>query len=237
MKLNGFVGKGSGKMGASVWLVRRGQQVVREYVSQVNNPKSEGQSRQRARFKLISQVTALLGPYVQNRPIGGETSRNAFARENAAAFSWDNANSRAVVDMLNLSLTSSSLGLPIMKEVPAARPLEVGLASSPMGGVDAVMYLAFAKVSDKYEFVGSLLQDAAGANGHYDGQIDWPSSDYSGVVYAYGIKWNSEDVRTLYQSYKSDPLHSASLILELIKNPSNATLTVTRTRPVTVPNP
>lgn len=236
MKINGFVGKGSGKMGASVWLVRKNQQVVREYRKEVYNPKSEGQSRQRARFKLISQITALLGSYVQNRPIGGETARNAFARENANAFTWNDQDSRAEVDMLSLSLTSSAQGLPAIKPLPAAIPLEVGLQSSPLESVDAVMYIGYSKTGDKYELVGSLLQDTAGANGHYDGQLNWPSTAYSGVVYAYGIKWNSEDVRTRYQNYKADPIHAASLILELIKTPSNATFTMTRSREVTAAN-
>lgn len=233
MKLQGIVGKGSGKYGASVWAVRRGQQVVREYVAHVENPKSEGQVRQRARFKLISQITALLSPVMVNRPIGGESVRNAFARENAPMFSWDDANSRAVVDMVNLTLTSSALGIPALSAITAASSMAVSLGGAPLDAVDAVFYAGVAKVGDKYELVSTTMVDVPGDSLHYDGTLQWPSANTTGIVYAYGVKWAGANVRTLYESYKADPVHSASLILQLMRTPSNAVFTMTRAREVT----
>ena len=233
MKLQGIAGKGSGKYGASVWVVRKGQQIVREYVKNIDNPKSEGQVRQRARFKLMSQVTALMSPIVQNRPIDDESIRNAFARENAGAFSWDNENSRAVVDMLGLSITSSSLGLPGLSAVVAASPLPVSLSRTPIESVDAVFYAAYGKLGDKYELAGTIMVDEAGVDHHYAGNIPYFGANVTGIVYAYGVKWTSAEVRSVYENYKADPVHSASLILQLLRNPSNATLTMTRAIEIT----
>ena len=232
MKLQGFVGKGSGKLGASVWVVRKGQQVVREYTAHVSNPKSTSQAHQRAKFKLMSQVTALLAPAMVNRPVGSESVRNAFTRENAALVVWDNEGSRAKVDMLQLSLTSSSLGLPGLSSITAAPDLAVSLSSVPFDAIDAVMYIAIAKMGDNYEFVDSELVSDPGSDNHYGTTLHWPSASVSGIVYAYGLKWTSQSVRTLYESYKADPVHSASLVLQLLRAPSNAVFTLTRAREV-----
>lgn len=52
MKLKGFVGKGTGKLGESVWSVFRGEQVVRHTAASVKNPKTARQELSRAKFKL-----------------------------------------------------------------------------------------------------------------------------------------------------------------------------------------
>ena len=59
MKIYSLDGKGSGKVGGSVYYVNRGVQVRREYTAAVTNPSTDAQVGQRSRFKLASQVSLL----------------------------------------------------------------------------------------------------------------------------------------------------------------------------------
>ena len=54
MKLNGIVGKGTGKLGASVFAISGGEQIVRQYNPVVSNPNTDAQVAQRAKLKLMS---------------------------------------------------------------------------------------------------------------------------------------------------------------------------------------
>lgn len=112
MKLTSIVGTGSGRLGGSVFVVRNGQQVVRVYQANVVNPKSSAQVVQRAKMKLASQLSAIfakeLTPWRREGMVSG---RNRFV---SALFSKDvvtynNAESRAEVDLLNVDLTGSRI--------------------------------------------------------------------------------------------------------------------------------
>lgn len=113
MKLQGFVGTGSGKMGASVFSVRNGQQIVRQYQGNVLNPKTTGQIEQRAMLKLSSQVAAALGKELRGfrnlKP--GQSFRNAFVKTlfNDGALSYDSTNNKATMNTSSIKLTDSNL--------------------------------------------------------------------------------------------------------------------------------
>lgn len=114
MKLQGIAGKGSGKLGAHVWVVRKGEQVVREYVKEIANPKSTAQTNQRAKFKLMSQLSAIVADALAFVPsTASESQRNAFARNN---FSLVTVSSGAAqVDMSAVRLSSGRLLAPEFK--------------------------------------------------------------------------------------------------------------------------
>lgn len=82
MKLNGLVGKGSGRLGASVFTVRKGEQIVRQYTDKVTNPNSEEQVRVRAMFAILTKNAKLLDGAFGFKVAGNVTQRNAFIKEN-----------------------------------------------------------------------------------------------------------------------------------------------------------
>lgn len=61
MKSTGLFGVNSGRVGGVVYSNYRGQQIVKSYQPQVKNPNSKGQIKQRAKFKLVSQLAAVFG--------------------------------------------------------------------------------------------------------------------------------------------------------------------------------
>lgn len=123
MKLQGFVGTGSGKMGASVFVVRNGVQIVRQYQGKVDNPKSVPQVQQRAKLKLTSQVSAALGAVILGfrnlEP--GVSQRNAFVADlfKREVVTYDTANSKAVMNVSAIALTNSNLALGGVSSVSA----------------------------------------------------------------------------------------------------------------------
>ena len=82
MKLAGFVGTGVGKLGASVFTVRKGQQVVRQYQPVVSNPNTESQAQVRAVFSLLTKNAKLLAGAFGFTTTGLQTQRNAFVKRN-----------------------------------------------------------------------------------------------------------------------------------------------------------
>ena len=81
MKLNGFVGKGTGKLGSSVFAVSGGEQIVRQYNPNVSNPNTDAQVAQRAKFKLMSQLAAVLAPGLAFKKDSLVSPRNKFIKK------------------------------------------------------------------------------------------------------------------------------------------------------------
>lgn len=93
-KLVGLIGTGRGKLGNMVlYKGAKGETLARAYQPQVFNPKSAGQTEQRAKINLIGQISKLVGKNVI-KPFGGtgRANRSEFNRELIKAVSVDKQN-------------------------------------------------------------------------------------------------------------------------------------------------
>lgn len=108
MKLAGIVGTGVGKLGASVFTVRKGQQVVRQYQPVVSNPNTMEQVRVRALFSLLTKNAKLLSDAFGFKVAGLETQRNAFIKANygVSARRPEEGDSAALMDYGKVVLSS-----------------------------------------------------------------------------------------------------------------------------------
>lgn len=137
--MQGITGKLSGKMGAAVFRVREGQQVVTQYNPIVKNPNTEGQQTQRAKFKLMSQLAAVMAPgfgtmSVTTRKAKGKPSqRNAFTQLNfpLVNVTSDDQTVTAKIPMEQLKLTSSARYLGTMTATPDGRIIAVSIQNVP----------------------------------------------------------------------------------------------------------
>lgn len=119
-KLQGITGGLSGKMGSAVFRQRGGQTIATQYQPIVKNPNSVGQQAQRARFKLMSQLAAIMAPgfgtmSVTKRASKGKPSqRNAFTQLNfpLVEITSDDQEMTAKIPMEQVKLTSSFRNLP-----------------------------------------------------------------------------------------------------------------------------
>lgn len=142
MKLQGFVGKGTGKLGASVWTVRKGVQVVREYTDKVSNPNTPAQVGQRAKFKLLTQLSAIVagkGIYFRNiKP--GESMRNAFMRANMGAVTLSPTGDVALLNTSEVVLTDGSKMAPTASFNRTSGILSVELSDPAMSDIMGIGY-------------------------------------------------------------------------------------------------
>ncbi len=113
--IQGIAGGLSGKMGNVVFRQRRGQTVASQYQPVVANPHTEGQNAARAKFKLMSQLAAIMERGIGTMGVteraarGKETPRNRFFQLNyPLVVTRENQNEvEAKIPMEQLQLTSS----------------------------------------------------------------------------------------------------------------------------------
>lgn len=141
-KIYGFTGKMSGKMGSAVFAVRKGQQIMRQYNPIVLNPKSAKQQDSRVKFKLGTQLAAIMAPgfgtmLPAKRKVtkGTPSKRNVFVQENYPLITTSEMGELGVIaeiDMERLQLTTSMRNdLPL----PRVDPDQSGVIVSIDGDV------------------------------------------------------------------------------------------------------
>lgn len=132
----------TGRVGGSVFAVRKGVVIERAYNPIVNNPSTDGQVSARAKFKLVSQVAAALGDDLLGY-IGGkglQSERNLFTKkvfdDGAVSFS----NGAASLDISNVQLTGSSLVFGNVGNVAAVgSTVTVSIVADPLFTVQGSM--------------------------------------------------------------------------------------------------
>lgn len=199
MKLNGIFGKGTGKLGSSVFSVNAGEQVVRQYQSQVANPSTSDQVNSRAAMKLASQLSAALASVIAFRKNGMVSARNAFIKANYGLISVNDG--EAEIALTGIQLTAGTRGIPaVTASRNATTSINVALASDASKSVDRVVYVAVAKNAEgNLQVIDSAVVETAGAGGTFAGSLAYSALEC--VVYAYGIKDASAAASTKYGNY------------------------------------
>lgn len=185
MKLTGLTGTGSGKLGSSVFSVHAGEQVVRQYQPVVTNPSTQTQVNNRARLKLISQLSAVMGDVIAIPRKGNVTSRNLFVSDNYHV--TEAINGVATVDLSAIGLTRGCIHIPyINAERVDTTSIDVALADKADQIVDRVVYVMFYRNrSGELQLADSAVVETAGADGKFPYSFGYVAQDV--VVYAYGI--------------------------------------------------
>lgn len=181
-----LMGKQSGKLGQSVLSTRYGEQIQRAYVGTIANPKTEAQVATRSRFKLASQLSAVMADVIAIPRVGSKTGRNQFV--SATMDITSEAAGVAQVDLNAVQLTKSQRGLIGFTATRDTANDKINVALKGANGSDLsrVVYVVFEKQND-----GSLVQLASqvvntpGANNTFPAELK--GSTKSVVVYAYGI--------------------------------------------------
>ena len=228
MKLDSINGKGTGKSGSKVYYVNHGMQIEREYTSQVNNPNTDAQLAQRARFKLASQVSAIMEEVVAIPRKGMQSPRNRFTAKNMQWFYGSNAG--ASVTYENLQITEGVLNLPPLKVDRQERdPAIVMALSEDMSAyLSRVIYNVFKKTEGGLvQFVTSSVVNLEESNGYFRALIADMTEDI--VILAYGMKDRNEAATAKYSSYVIESgADIAKLIITRKLRESDYRMTITR---------
>lgn len=210
MKLNGFVGKGTGKLGASVFAISGGEQIVRQYNPKVSNPNTDAQVEQRAKLKLMSQLAADLAQSIGFQKKGLVSARNQFISANIGKCEYEEGKAIVDIDLLDLTGGTGVLPLPNVGQNNA-----LALSAAAPADVNAVLYAAYQQGNDgQLTLIEQKIVSEAGENNTFPTTMELPDADY--VIYAYGIKNNGKASVIEYMDYVA-PLAQQRAELEVVR--------------------
>ena len=222
-------GKTTGKVGGLVYATSGGETIVREYNPNVSNPSTVAQVNQRARMKLMSQLSACLAPVIAMTKSGLTSKRNKFVKTN-----FENSyatEGTAQISYENVQLTEGSIGLPSVG-VEVNQDFDnvaLGLASAPAANIARVVYCIFEKTQEnRLSLVQSVIStkkekteldtfffqiNVSGLATQQTGGKTVLAKEY--VFYAYGMIDTSERATARYGNLN---VQSASDIATLVGN-------------------
>lgn len=202
-KVTSLYGKTSGKIGSIVFSTSGGETIAREYNPHVANPNTMAQVNQRARMKLMSQLSAALSPVLAMQKDGLVSKRNKFVKQNfGASYAL---NGEAQITYENVQITEGNTALPALSAIgdlgSTSLSIIIALAQSPSQSVSRVVYCLFRKSNEgKLEYVSSVIQPEKEMSG-FDGYFPYafralPIAEY--VIFAYGMSDTSEKATANY---------------------------------------
>lgn len=212
MKLNGLMGKGSGKLGSTVFAISGGEQIVRQYNPVVSNPQTDAQVAQRAKLKLMSQLAAALAPYIAIPKKGLVSARNQFIAKNIGNATY--ADDTASVELTTLQLTIGSVFLPGIEMTTNAGTSSpaVRLASAAANNIESVAYIVAVKgANDELSVVQNYVCNTAGDDHKFMQDITAPAGSF--VIWAYGFTSINGGVNTAYGDYEANVSNDLASLL------------------------
>ena len=179
MKLNGFVGKGSGKFGSSVFAISGGKQIVRQYNPSPANPSTEAQVGQRAKLKLLSQLSGQLASVIAIPKQGLVSARNRFVSVNYPQTTWDEDEAQLLAE--NIKLTASARAMSNISVTASGNAIHVALTNADDYALyDKVCFVSLNVNAGGVQVVQVKLSDNTSGE-------DMDKGDDECVVLAYGI--------------------------------------------------
>lgn len=209
-KVTSLYGKTMGKIGSIVFSTSGGQTIAREYNPHVANPNTQAQVNQRARMKLMSQLSASLAPVIAMTKEGLVSKRNKFVKRNFA--NSYASGGIAQISYENVQLTEGNAALPQIvggiSTHEGAPWASTGFVDEPAKNISRVVWCLFVKTDDgnlsliETQIVSLRYDNEAGAyfNAYWEGiEADSQTGvDRNYVIYAYAMSDTSERATAQY---------------------------------------
>lgn len=228
-KQTSLFGKISGKLGAVVFSTSGGETISREYNPHVANPNTDAQINQRARMKLMSQLSACLAPVIAMQKDGLVSVRNKFVKRNFE--SCYSVNGQAQISYENVQLTQGNAGLPLIKYAASVdaetgkNDLNVFFSEAPNIQIARVVWCLFKKTDEgKLSFMESQIvtdRTTTGVVRYFAGRFNSIILDDKGklgadyVIYGYGMIDASERATAQYGNLN---VNTATDLADLVTN-------------------
>lgn len=226
MKQYGILGKGSGKLGSSVFAISGGEQIVRLYNPVVSNPNTAAQVAQRAKLKLMSQIAADLAPIIAIPKDGLKSSRNIFVSMNIGNATFDQNTAEIAIE--TLQITQGNAYLPMVEASATAGGVDVQLTERASDDITSVVYVLLKEGADQQiRIVDSMVVNSPGNDRDFVSQFH--TQETSGCVLAYGIRSSVAGVEVGYGDYTAQTANDIAQLVtsRKIKNTSGS---LTRTQ-------
>lgn len=220
-KINPIMGKVRGKVGGLVYASAGGENIVREKATSVANPNTDSQRNTRAKFKLMSQLSAVVRPVLAIKKQGLKSAGNIFVSKNFELASYSNE-----VASINLNAVQLTQGILALPDFTANRAggnyIEVALNEDAGETYDKVIYSAMLKADDGSLSLLDSKVTVAGQDGVFPAQLLF--TDKAVVIYAYGMRENTDNAKTKFGNMTSP---SAEKVAKLLTSTAISTSDVT----------
>lgn len=215
----------SGRVAGSVYAVRFGEVIERAYNPFVSNPNTPAQVAQRAKMKLLSQLSAVIAPAIAIPRDGAISPRNLFTKLNYGKTSY--ADDQANITLTEVQLTKSAVALAPLVATRSAGSISVSTNVAELE-LDRVVYVAVAKEADnKMRYINSTVVEKD-AQSIFAAQIS-VSDTIPVVLYAYGIRFNTDAARAVFGELTAETAETiAKVIVSRTVKAEDITLTETR---------
>lgn len=224
MKVRGYL-KGKGKLGNIVCSTVAGETIARDYNPEVANPNTEGQVDQRARFKLMSQLSSIMAPVIAIPKQKSQSSRNLFVKKNIGTTVYDGV--QAAINLNKVQLTNGVSNINIIGcDRSSHETCSCYYNGHTLVGMVGMVYCIFEK-DDAGNL--SLLDSAVVTENTQDG--DWGAElKYSAkeiVVYGYALLGDSDKAKAAFGNLDAP---TAESVAKLIVSSSVAASTIKTTQ-------
>lgn len=201
-----------GKVGGSVFAVRNGVTIERQYQPAVFNPNTPGQIAARAKLKALSQLSEVMASVIAMPRRGLVSPRNLFTRANYREVSYND--NEASINLTSVRLTDGILSLPTLQLGRGTTGISAQLtAAAPE--YDRVVYAMFRRNPDNtLLFVTSaVIEKGDDVAPVYATTLETSYTTQAFVVYAYGVRDNTAAARVAFGNIS---VPSAEMVARLI---------------------
>lgn len=228
-KIYGLFGSMTGKLADTVMSVRNGEQLARKYQPIVSNPSTPAQVEQRAKLKLLSQLSAVMAPVIAIPKQGAVSARNLFTKKNFGLTTFTQG--IADITLANVQLTSSVVALPRVNIGRVENSFEAYLETSEDGSaatLSRIVYCLFVKQTDgKMRLLGSDVVEKSSDPLFRSTQLPYTNSEV--VLLAYGVRDNTEAARVVFGDMVAPTAETVAKVITS-RTLVESDITVTETR-------
>lgn len=200
MKLYGLFGKGSGKLGSSVFAISSGEQIVREYNPVVENPNTPAQVEQRAKFKLLSQLATDMAKALAFKKEGLVSARNKFIAFNMKAVAYKAPTASVNLESLSVTGGSRLFGTVAITRTQGNTGFKINFDGVADANIKSVVVAAFIREEEnRLRFHDSAIYTRT--DGEFTTEKEITNSTEDLVFFAYGIIPSGASTNINYDGY------------------------------------
>ena len=231
MKVRGYL-KGSGKLGNIVCSTVAGETIARDYNPDVTNPNTETQVEQRAKFKLMSQLSSIMAPVIAIPKEKSQSSRNLFVRKNMGSTVFDGV--QAAINLNRVQLTNGNTNIDTFGcDRSSHVHCSCYYSGSELVGMAGMVYCIFTK-----DDAGNLqLFDSAVVTENTERE-DWGAdlkyTDAEIVLYAYALIGDVDKAKAAFGNLEAPTAESVAKLL-VSSSVAASTIKTTKTKAFTMP--
>ena len=231
MKVRGYL-KGSGKLGNIVCSTVAGETIARDYNPEVANPNTETQVEQRAKFKLMSQLSSIMAPVIAIPKDKNQSSRNLFVRKNMGATVFDGV--QAAINLHRVQLTNGNTNIDTFGcDRSSHEHCSCYYSGINLVGMAGMVYCIFTK-----DDAGNLsLFDSAVVTENTESG-DWGAdlkyTDAEIVLYAYALIGDGDKAKAAFGNLDAPTAESVAKLL-VSSSVAASTIKTTKTKGFTMP--